>query len=547
MIILVEFIILLTSIGTNKVRYLERINVSDCQICNMYFTCIEKYILIESEEITNSKNVLLFKAKDNNLNSSKVLDSDKKSLIELVKEQEKQIHSYEEQIKELKKEKENLENNLKEKEVIIEKKQNITKEMANGLFNNILFNQLKTEDKKKDISIDSQKSQNNYIQKKQKEKLYNLEEELINFKNNMKNKKEVQDKYEQLMIKYKNLKKNLQENNKKYNLPSKIQLINDFEDLKQKNEFLLKENDLLKNEINKLNQNTLIDKEKIKQLEIENKKINYEKNKLKNINNKKEEKNINKGISLDKIIEEDKENKINGIKIRMEDLLFENENLKSKIKSINQEKQKISMDLQKIELDNKKLLLTIDKVKNESKRYYDDNKFLNEKLIEINKLKKKDFNKLKKEIDDKTNIIGKMLQEKKEMIKNYEILQKELEQNKNNNENKKHIGNYNNIIKEKEIIISNSENLDLKNEIQNLNLMLLQKDEEIKKLKDERQLTDDEVNLKLADLDFYKKLYEEQKVRVNKEHELISDSLYKLAIHFMSLKDDLKKKIKNNY
>ena len=545
MIILVEFIILLTSIGTNKVRYLERINVSDCQICNMYFTCIEKYILIESEEITNSKNVLLFKAKDNNLNSSKVLDSDKKSLIELVKEQEKQIHSYEEQIKELKKEKENLENNLKEKEVIIEKKQNITKEMANGLFNNILFNQLKTEDKKKDISIDSQKSQNNYIQKKQKEKLYNLEEELINFKNNMKNKKEVQDKYEQLMIKYKNLKKNLQENNKKYNLPSKIQLLNDFEDLKQKNEFLLKENDLLKNEINKLNQNTLIDKEKIKQLEIENKKINYEKNKLKNINNKKEEKNINKGISLDKIIEEDKENKINGIKIRMEDLLFENENLKSKIKSINQEKQKISMDLQKIELDNKKLLLTIDKVKNESKRYYDDNKFLNEKLIEINKLKKKDFNKLKKEIDDKTNIIGKMLQEKKEMIKNYEILQKELEQNKNNNENKKHIGNYNNIIKEKEIIISNSENLDLKNEIQNLNLMLLQKDEEIKKLKDERQLTDDEVNLKLADLDFYKKLYEEQKVRVNKEHELISDSLYKLAIHFMSPKDDLKKKIKN--
>ena len=550
MIILVEFIILLTSIGTNKVRYLERINVSDCQICNMYFTCIEKYILIESEEITNSKNVLLFKAKDNNLNSSKVLDSDKKSLIELVKEQEKQIHSYEEQIKELKKEKENLENNLKEKEVIIEKKQNITKEMANGLFNNILFNQLKTEDKKKDISIDSQKSQNNYIQKKQKEKLYNLEEELINFKNNMKNKKEVQDKYEQLMIKYKNLKKNLQENNKKYNLPSKIQLLNDFEDLKQKNEFLLKENDLLKNEINKLNQNTLIDKEKIKQLEIENKKINYEKNKLnektlKNINNKKEEKNINKGISLDKIIEEDKENKINGIKIRMEDLLFENENLKSKIKSINQEKQKISMDLQKIELDNKKLLLTIDKVKNESKRYYDDNKFLNEKLIEINKLKKKDFNKLKKEIDDKTNIIGKMLQEKKEMIKNYEILQKELEQNKNNNENKKHIGNYNNIIKEKEIIISNSENLDLKNEIQNLNLMLLQKDEEIKKLKDERQLTDDEVNLKLADLDFYKKLYEEQKVRVNKEHELISDSLSKLAIHFMSPKDDLKKKIKN--
>ena len=220
--------------------------------------------------------------------------------------------------------------------------------------------------------------------------------------------------------------------------------------------------------------------------------------------------------------------------------------MKNKITSINQEKEKLALDLQKCELDNKKLLLTIDRVKNESKRYSEDNKCLNEKLIEINKSKKKDLDKLKKEINDKIKIIEKMLQEKKEMIKNYENLQKELIQIKNySNDNKKNKGSNNNIIKEKEIIISNSETLGLKNEIQNLNLLLLQKDEEIRKLKEERQLTDDEVNLKLADLDFYKKLYEEQKLRVNKEHELISDSLYKLAIHFMSLKDDLQKKIKN--
>ena len=51
------------------------------------------------------------------------------------------------------------------------------------------------------------------------------------------------------------------------------------------------------------------------------------------------------------------------------------------------------------------------------------------------------------------------------------------------------------------------------------------------------------------ELNFYKKSYEEQKIRVNEEHKLISESLYKLAVHFMTLKDDLQNKInlaKNN-
>jgi hypothetical protein len=45
------------------------------------------------------------------------------------------------------------------------------------------------------------------------------------------------------------------------------------------------------------------------------------------------------------------------------------------------------------------------------------------------------------------------------------------------------------------------------------------------------------------DLDFYKRSYEEQKNRVNKEHEMISSSLYELALQFMSLKNELQKKM----
>lgn len=54
-----------------------------------------------------------------------------------------------------------------------------------------------------------------------------------------------------------------------------------------------------------------------------------------------------------------------------------------------------------------------------------------------------------------------------------------------------------------------------------------------------------EIVKRSEDLEFYKRSYEEQKGRVNKEHELISSSLYGLAVQFMTLKSDLEKKVHN--
>jgi hypothetical protein len=45
------------------------------------------------------------------------------------------------------------------------------------------------------------------------------------------------------------------------------------------------------------------------------------------------------------------------------------------------------------------------------------------------------------------------------------------------------------------------------------------------------------------DLEFFRRSYEEQNSKVNKEHEIISNSLYDLALQFMTLKNDLQKKI----
>ena len=56
----------------------------------------------------------------------------------------------------------------------------------------------------------------------------------------------------------------------------------------------------------------------------------------------------------------------------------------------------------------------------------------------------------------------------------------------------------------------------------------------------------DEMLKRSEDLEFYKRSYEEQKNRVNREHELISTSLYELALQFMSLKNELQKKMNAN-
>ena len=515
-----EIIILFTYIGSNNIQYLKRIFQNDEQICNIYFNCIEKYVSVKPPNSAQSFDKL-------NLDKNNIyikIEKDKKKLIELVKEQESRINEYKKIILDLTKEK---------TELILEKKQNITKESTEIFSNDFLMSQFKVKNKEKDIKISSLKSQ--IISKKEKEKIFNLEKdkENISFLNNTNTIKG----NELLMIKLKRLKTNLEEKMEYDEFPHKIQLLFDIDEIKHKIEMLTKANESLKNEMYKMAQSYLIDKERIKKLEQE-KKNTSEKN----------EKIENKGKILDKITEEE-ESQINENKSKIDEILLENKSLKSKIIFVSQENQKLSLDIKKFELDNQRLQMALDRIKNENKKFSDDNKCLNEKILEINKIKKREMDKLKKEVEDKVKIIDKISQEKKEMIKNYENLQKELTLFKNfdSSNKKKLIGNhnYNEIVKDNDNFISNPEIIELKNEIQNLNLLLLVKNEEIKKLKEEKQLSDDGDDLKLVGLDFYKKLYEEQKIRVNKEHELISESLYKLAVHFMSLKDDLQKKIKS--
>ena len=226
------------------------------------------------------------------------------------------------------------------------------------------------------------------------------------------------------------------------------------------------------------------------------------------------------------------------------ELIQEKERLKIENEKLGIEKEKAELEIQKVELNFQKLKIDYDKLLTEKKKLENE---LHDTLIN----NKNEIDKFKSELISHKNLNEKMLTEKINLINEYKALQKENEKLKTENssntlikKNNNKIGNINN---NNYNSINNHSNdaeiIRLKNEIQNYKLQNLQKDEIIKNLKEEKEENEKD---KGEDLEFYKKSYEEQKFRVNEEHKLISESLYKLAVHFMSLKDDLQKKINNN-
>ena len=571
--ILSEILIFITSISSKKEIYLDRVAELDEMICNVFFVTIEKYIFIDTEAINQSRSIMLDKSVFG-LNTSMVsrYDRERNNLIQGIKEYEKQILILKSKVENLEKEKKKLENTIKDKDNEIEiiknsNKNNNTELIQDQLVqSNMKQTELKSKLEEKELEISKLKEEMELNNKRSKDITSKLNEQLEDIKEKLTEFNNIKSNYEKLNKKYKEIKEFGKE--KTENKQSNI------EELKKQITLLNKEKEAIKNQLDKISQECIKEKEKTKNVEFEKKKLEFEVADLKNELAAKtnmsflERKNSNAneqseiGIAIEGILDELKENP----RISLDDkksLLIENNeiinkqreendkltndiiSLQNKFDKMQREKEKLEIQMQKNDLDKQKISLENDRIKNELKRNEEDNKALNEKIKDITSTKQNEIDKIKLELKDKVDFIEKILEEKKEYIKQYEKLQNEMEKNTTSSE----------IIGEKsippsrsELIISNSEVLGLKNEIQNLKLSNIQKDEEIRKLtalSKDRQLSDDEINTKLADLDFYKKSYEEQKARVNREHELISDSLYKLAVHFMGLKDDLQKKMKN--
>ena len=381
--------------------------------------------------------------------------------------------------------------------------------------------------------IEDNKISKLYYQIIEKYIFFKIDESTINVKKSNSNIMPSNQKYNVKTIKIKKNKFKLRENQEVY---LNSILLREYEKLENKKEentdskiyekSHINYNEENEKKIENLNKEITELKEKLENYEKEKQlleqNLNEEKQKNININNSKklfENLIISEQISLESqsTINTEKDKKEKETKELIESLRKENENLQKTIENLNIEKndllskaEQANTNIKELELDYEKLKEEFEIKEHNSAEIISNNKEINEKLS----------NDLKIEIDKNNNMNEQNEKMKIELDKYKEEL----------NEYKKKI----------------NEKKEIEAEIDTMKKILEIKEEEIKELKEKNNLYEIEKEKdkeKEEYANYYKKSYEEQKIRVNEEHKLISESLYKLAIHFMTLKDDLQKRI----
>ena len=617
MFLLAELLIFICSISINKDTYLETVSELDTNLCELYFNIVEKYLLIDPDRLLKSKSQILDKSAIIT-NYVKKHDKEKSNLLSIIKDYENKITHLNNTITHLEKTKNDLELKLSDKEreiVMMKQNNNTTNKIRDELISSTLIHsELTSQIQEKNLQIESLQKEIEITNEHNKDTVKKLTEEKEILQQKAYEYNNLKSQYDKLHLKY----KELQEQSKHISNITKQQLENANElNTKQTTiNYLQKEKEGLLKQIDKLNKDILIEKENTNAVMLDKKKLEFEYEDLKNEYKKQEElyqqqqqqntkrtkieesdlgitlgnfldmsKDIqlrqgskdnfefNNNIGSNQIVFNPHEEEYNRLKEENITIIGENQFLKEKNQNLSLQKQHLDIKLEKADVDKQKLTLTIDRMTNTINNLENEKKCLDMKLKDLNISKKNEIDSLKNEIKSKTKLIETMLAEKKNAVNDFQKLQKEFDIMKQHQDEQVHVKKNTLPYKRPSVeqnVVSNSEVLRLQNDIQNLKLQSLQKDEEIRKLKESIDefnhsnsntlftngnksnenyqvsgMSDDEINTKLADLDFYKKSYEEQKARVNKEHELISDSLYKLAVHFMSLKDNLNRKNKN--
>ena len=581
LILLSELLLFLSSISSKKDFYLDKLGeIDDMKICNAFFAVIEKYLVIDKNDDTINQSHLeksyIFSSQMNKMKEE--YEKQIAGLISIIKENESKISQLQSRNDQLEKSVSDYDLRLKDKErelEMIKTTQNQNFKYQEQLFKDSITNsELMNQLNQKEMELNEMK---NILERERKK--YNEDIETYKDKNEileekLKEIKNVQTKYEKLNIKYKEI------NNSGSTAVSKT---ND-----KTKDYLVKENQNLQTQMEKIMKELLSEKERYFKTEEERKKLdrtildlkkelaNAKMNVTTNVNNNQPTPVINNISAVDDTndnkegFELGNDSFFNELKNKVSDkdyndLKNERNDLLKMYKSQCEEIKALSKEKEKFETENETNKMEIERLKREVERLgiAKEKAEIQTQKIELNyqKLKidfdkketskndnyKKEIDMLNSEINKHKSLNEKMLKEKNSIINDYKSLQKEFEKFRaENTKETVHSKIKKNVKKENPVSIQNNQNneaeiLQLKNEIQNLKLQMMQKDETIKSLKNEKEEKDNN-----EDLDFYKKSYEEQKLRVNEEHKLISESLYKLAVHFMSLKDDLQKKINNN-
>lgn len=244
-----------------------------------------------------------------------------------------------------------------------------------------------------------------------------------------------------------------------------------------------------------------------------------------------------------------------------EKLKLDMHNLNSEKDKIIIEKEKLEINKQKIELELNKIQLVIDKIETEKLKLIDEVHRLKNKIEQLvgeKTSQQKEIETLKFSLKQKTNMIQKLKTEK-QMLESEVVVPGSFVSNEGTKTSASSARNLkvssknsvNQSINPSPKHSLNSEVNELKVEVSRLKTSSISKDEQIKQLKERIKhleklegIIKSRESKKESDLQYYKKSFEDQKKRLNNEHEIISNNLCELANKFVIFKNELLKNVK---
>ena len=265
LIILSELLLFLSSISSKKDFYLDKLGeIDDMKICNAFFAVIEKYLVIDKNDDTINQSHLeksyIFSSQMNKMKEE--YEKQIAGLISIIKENESKISQLQSRNDQLEKSVTDYDLRLKDKErelEMIKTTQNQNFKYQEQLFkDSITSSELMNQLNQKEMELNEMR---NILEKERKK--YNEDIETYKDKNEileekLKEIKNVQTKYEKLNIKYKEI-------NSSGSTASKMN--------EKTKDYLVKENQNLQTQMEKIMKELLSEKERYFKTEEERKKL----------------------------------------------------------------------------------------------------------------------------------------------------------------------------------------------------------------------------------------------------------------------------------
>jgi chromosome segregation ATPase len=417
--LLAEFLLFLLAISSKKNYFLDKIYNEDNKFINCLLYHVEKYLLFDKQDEKDFLNQSIG-------GYTRLKDEYEKEIADLRSKNdgfELLVHNLEDKLKE------------REKELDTVKKNNtLYQEVHQEAFNGtIMFNQLKAELDQKELEIKDIVRQHQLIDNKNRDTIKKLNENIEKLNETSNEYHNLKAQYDKLNIKYKEALTKREEYD---------ELVRQFENKAKQNDNFQKERNMFILEIEKLNKELMTEKEKLKNVDYERRKLEMElmdRTALKEHNNFKvkeiytntsqfqykpsfnqseirEEGDCVKLIDVgsDSMFLEDDRRFSGGHNIEVEvhkaerDTLVNHVNeLKYKLDKEYKEKEKVLLQKEKCEVQVQRLKLDNQKLEMEIERYENDNKRLQEDSITYEK-EKALIEYLRKELEMKSASIKQL-------------------------------------------------------------------------------------------------------------------------------------------